>query len=134
MTCSTIEETLDHAAFLARHVGKHDLLSAVNAILMELRIPTQYIGYYYLRDAIILSYTRPAWAVTVGLYSEIARLHGPEINSRQVEQAIRSVIEDAWEMRDKQIWCCYFGADRGRPSNMVFITRIGRFLELWQGY
>ena len=54
MTCRTLEDILEHAVFLARHFRKNDLQPVVTAILLELRVPTNCIGYYYLKDAIIL--------------------------------------------------------------------------------
>ena len=71
------------------------------------------------------------------MYSEIARKHGAGVTSQQVEQAIRSAIEGAWKVREEDLWRVYFAPDRlgnlKKPQSIVFITRIGQFLELWRG-
>ena len=47
------------------------------------------------------------------------------------------MIHDAWENRDEAVWRCYFPSNQEgfveKPSNGEFISRVARFLELWQG-
>lgn len=132
-----IEETLEFAQLLARHLQKTDLLAAVVAILMELNITTHNIGYYYLRDAILISYEKPGTEVMKGVYHEIAESYGAGVNENQVEQAIRDVIIKAWKRRNPAAWDTFFGRGASgcfrKPTNECFFTEIARFLELWQG-
>ena len=130
-----IEEILDHAVFFARHFQLEDPAVVITAMLLELGLPTQNLGYYYLKDAILLSYTRPVRALSLGLYAEVAGIQGPGVTAEQVEKAITSAIAEAWTERDEGIWRCYFdwSCRYRKPTNMVFVTRLGRFLELWLG-
>ena len=139
MVTDTIEETLKHALFLARHIHKGDLQCAATAVLLELRVPANRIGFDYLKNAIVLFYDDPAQMITKGLYPAVGELYEAKPGSVQVEQAIRAVIKDAWKNRNEKVWVYYFSSviDKNgnlkKPSNSEFIAGIGRFLELWQG-
>ena len=132
-----IEETLEFAQLLARHIQETDLLAAVVAILMELNIVPNNIGYYYLRDAILISYEKPGEEAMNGVYLEVAQKYGAGVDVNQVEQAIRKVIIKAWKKRNENSWNLFFRTSGmgsfQKPPNEVFFTEIARFLELWQG-
>lgn len=134
---STIEDTLLHAMFLARHLSKCDLRYGVVAILLELGLPAHRIGYQYIKEAILLFYEEPAHLLMNGIYQAVGERIDPTAGEKQIEQAMRSVIDQAWRNRDSQVWKLYFPQDeRGRikrPSNSEFVSRIACFLELWQG-
>lgn len=51
---STIEDTLKHAQFLARHLNKCGPQCAIVAVLLELDISTKGPAFEYLKRAIIL--------------------------------------------------------------------------------
>ena len=139
MVTGTFEETLAHALFLARHIHKGDLQCAATAVLLELQVPTNRIGFDYLKHAIILFCDDPTQMITKELYPAVGKLYEAKPGVLQVEQAIRAVIKAAWKNRNEKIWWYYFpsGIDENgnlqRPSNSEFIAGIGRFLELWQG-
>lgn len=133
----TIEGTLKHALFLARYLNKSGLQYAVIAVLLELGIPTQDMGFDCLKNAIILTYDKPIQVLAKGLYPTVGQHYTPEVGEYQVEQAIRSAITKAWADRDESVWSYYFPPEANgkakKPTNAEFITRIARFLELWEG-
>lgn len=134
---STLEGTLEHALFLARHLNKCSPQCAAVAMLLELGVPTKRIGFDYLKNAIVLFCEDPTQMITKGIYPAVGQLYTPEASPFQVEQAIRTAVNDAWENRDEVVWNYYFPADghgnTKKPPNAEFISRMGRFLELWQG-
>lgn len=134
---STFEETLVHAMFLARHLNHCDLQYAVIAILLDLGVPTKPAGFDYLKWAIIEFFENPTQTITKELYPNVGKHYGRGAGYFQVEKAISRVIAEAWNNRDESVWRCYFpvreDGDIDRPSNAEFISRIARFVELWQG-
>ena len=134
---STIEGTLDHALCFAQRLNNCDLSCAVVAALIDLGVATHRIGFEYLKHAILMYCDEPSQMITKTIYPAVGRRYEPRAGKFQVEQAIRSVIHDAWENRDEAVWRCYFPSNREgfveKPSNGEFISRVARFLELWQG-
>lgn len=134
---STIEGTLKHALFLARHLNKSELQCATVAVLLELGISTKRMGFDYLKKGIVLFCEDPSQMITKEIYPAIGNQYTPEVDTESIEQTIRSAITDAWRTRDEKVWRYFFPTDENgrvsKPSNAEFISRIGRFLELWQG-
>ena len=133
---STIAKTLDHISFLARHLEKCNDDGAVIVFLMELGAQTKYVGFEFLKYAIMLQHKDPTRSLTNDIYMEIS-LHYRQSTEEQVEQAIRDVIKMAWRQGSKEAWEWYFSYD-GRPvlqkpTNSEFISKIAYILELWQG-
>lgn len=133
---STIGGTLKHAKFLARHLNRCAFQYAAVAVLLELEVPTNRIGFEYLKQSIIIYVEDPAQAAMKGIYPTISSLYDPEPTAQQIEQAMRSAINEAWENRDEKVWRHFFRTDRDgnveKPSNIEFISKIARFLELWK--
>lgn len=134
---STISETLHHVLLLARHLDKCDLRGATLVVLMELGMPTKYIGFEFLKRAILLQFEDPTRALAKDIYLEISLRC--KLNSEdQVDQAIREAIRMAWENGSETAWQWYFSYDGQspyrRPSNGEFISRIAYVLELWQSF
>ncbi len=132
---STITGTLEHILLLARHLEKCNARGAVVVMLMELGVPTQCVGFEYLKTAILLFYANPTRALYKDIFRQI--MHRYEQNSEeQVDQAIREVIKKSWKHGSQEAWDWYFAYDgkrrTERPSNAEFISRIARVLELWQ--
>lgn len=132
---STIEITLDHIKLLSRHLDYYNLRGAIQVVLMELKIPTNSIGYEFLKRAIYLQYQNPIRALSKDIYKEIADACG--LSSEYViEQAIRDAIKSAWRNGSKRAWDWYFSYDgrslSRRPTNSAFISKIAYTLELWQ--
>lgn len=132
----SIEGTLNHALFLARHLNTGDLHCKALVVLLELGFPTDRDGFQYLKNAIVFYCAKPRQMITKEIYPAVGRLYDPQAGERQVETAIRSVIKEAWENRDEEVWACYFPKDRNgtvkRPTNREFVSRVACFLELWQ--
>lgn len=108
-----------------------DPRDAVSNLLRQLRMRGKLKGFRYLREAIVLMAEDPDQALTKELYTEVAR----QFNTgyKQVERCIRTAIEEAWEVRDEQLWLQYFppGADNvlSRPSNGDFIVRMAQCIQ-----
>lgn len=139
MAAGTIEDTLEHALFLAEHLHNCELQYVLIAILLELKIPTKSLGYDYLESSIQRFCDDPMQAITKELYLQAGYEQKANSDARAVENAIRRAIDVAWKKRDEEIWRCFFPTliDRNgklkKPSNAEFISGIGRFLVLWQG-
>lgn len=137
MAASTLVETLEQAKFLARYFDRDDLESATVAVLMDLRMEPDHMGYQYLKRGILHYCDDPAHALAAGIYQILSEEYDFRPNVKQLEQAMRRAINEAWEYRDERVWRLYFYLDcKGRvkkPSNIEFIAGVGQFLELWQG-
>lgn len=133
---SRTDETLRYVQFLARRFDKNDVNAVVLIILLELGLSPSRDGFYYLRNAITVDSSHPEKFVAKGLYLSIGEMYYIFSSDKQVEQAIRSAIQAAWEERDEEIWNLFFPPSEGgktkRPSNKEFITRISCIVELWQ--
>lgn len=131
---STIAGTLDHILLLARHLEKCNAPGAVIVMLMELGVPTQYVGFEFLKTAILLFYANPTRALHKDIYRQIMEQSG-QSSEEQVDQAIRVTIKYAWREGSREAWDWYFaydGIDRSqKPTNAEFISRIARLLEMW---
>ena len=132
-----IQDTLDHARFLARQFHKCDAQYVILITLLELDVPTNYDGFDYLSRAIAFYYEDPAQMITKGLYAVVADAYGGSVGDSQIESSIRSAIKSAWKKKDDTVWSLYFPFDKDgkikRPSNTEFISRIARVLQLWRG-
>ena len=133
---STIEDTLRHVQFLNRRLNTLDIQCMTIVILLELGVATKRDGFDYMKQGILLMCDDPALLITKGVYPEIGKCYGPPVGSQQIEQSIRSAINDAWTQRNSRVWGYYFpdvtGNKPKKPTNAEFITRIARVLELWQ--
>ena len=132
----TIGRTLDHALFFARRLQNCDPICVIIAILIELGFKTDLDGFGYLKHSIAQFLREPGHLAT-DIYPLVIEMYSTKINSVQMDNAIRTVIDDAWKRRDDEVWSYYFQPDRNgrirRPSNAEFISRIAVFVELWQG-
>lgn len=107
-------------------VTQPDPRTTATNLLLSLGVPTKLKGYTFLREALLVSMTDPRQSVTKELYPAVAEICGG--NASQVERAIRSAINAAWEHRDERVWRLYFqpGPDGSvpRPTNASFISRL----------
>lgn len=130
----TMDKTLEYVLFLTRRFDGDDLEAAILVMLLELGLSTQSDGFHYLRAGIMLKYSNPNQRIIKTLYPAIGRIYEPEADHHQVEQAIRSAISSAWDMRDDDIWECFFPVncrESRKPSNSEFISKLACILELW---
>lgn len=132
---STINKTLEHVLFLARHLKKCSTKGAMVAMLMELGVPTKYVGFEFLKCSILLQLADPTRSLANDIYLEVS-LHYKQNSEEQVEQAIRDAIKMAWRHGSRNAWEWYFSYDGhfpgSKPTNSEFISRIAYILELWQ--
>ena len=131
---STIDKTLEHIMFLSRHLDQCDIRGAIIVILMEIKMPTNQVGFEFLKYAIHLQKLDPTRSLTNDIYAEIC-LRYRQNSEKQVEQAIMNAIKMAWRHGSKEAWDWYFsydGKSACKPSNSEFISRIAYLLELWQ--
>ena len=130
---STIDKTLEHVLFLARHLDKFNTRGAAVVILMELRVPTKCVGFELLVYSILLQHRDPTRALKSDIYLE-TKLHYRQYSEEQVEQAIRDAVSSAWRHGSKTAWEWYFSYEgevvAKRPTNSDFISRIAYILEL----
>lgn len=111
-----------------------DPRSTVSSTLSALGFSTKLRGYYCLREAILLMSQDSGQSLTKELYPAVAAVCGG--SAIQVERAIRSAIQAAWDNRDEAAWKHYFHPDSfgiiPRPTNGSFITNLADTLALSQ--
>ena len=111
-----------------------ELETEVSKVMEILKIPSQYKGYSYLHDAIILSIQQPALVkeITKKLYPLIADQYTTTID--RVERAMRFAIETAWNKGDVNSLHDLFGYcvdnKKGKPTNASFIAKISDKIRL----
>lgn len=134
---ATIEETIRHISFLARHLSGCEYRHVVAVFMLELGVSTRGAGFAYLKQAILLQHEDPTQLYTKHIYPEIAKRFGPHANKCQVERAIGLQIKRSWLNRNNKIWARYFPPDENgqvpKPSNGEFISTMVQVLDLWEG-
>lgn len=133
----SLTDTMGHLDFITQYFGR-DIPSIALAILIELNIPSPYMGFVYLLNAIELFCRDPFAAALDGIYSQIADAYGGKVTEEQIEQAIRRAIKKGWNKRRSSVWKYYFStSDDGimtMPTSQEFISRIGYLLILYTGH
>ena len=115
--------------------GQYGLYISATRILRELNVPTHLAGYFYLREAAVMTALNVnlIGAVTKELYPDVAKKF--KVAPSQVERAMRTVIEYAWTTADSASVWKYFGPSQSRkPSNSEFISVIADKLFLQRKY
>ena len=117
-----------------RGSGK-DIEAHVAKLLFELRMPTYFKGYSYLKDAICMAVedSHVYAPTTVDLYERIAERH--KTTPPVVEAAIRYTIRKTWKRGDTEQLNKLFGAfsdlnDKRVPTNSLFITRVAEEIRV----
>lgn len=126
----SVNETLEFVLFTTRRIKRKNVPKAILAMLMEMRLPEQFDGFEYLREAIFLKYNNPKMRFG-SIYAEIARQCDDGANAGQVDKAIHAVIEAGWNARNEEVWGYFFENVETCPSNGKFIARMARVMELW---
>lgn len=100
----------------------------VQETLFSLGFMTKYRGYPYLLDAIIMASQTPDLTITKHIYPAIASKY--KCNQANIEHAIRTAIENAWNKRDDTAWSQFFCPNTDgiivRPTNGAFISRLAQ--------
>lgn len=128
-----VNETLEYVISLAVHVRRGDISAATLTVLIELGFQTHVDGFVYLRKALQMRCDKADMRLS-DIYREIADACDISISSRQIEQAIITAIDLAWQNRDNEKWSYFFREEflKSKPSNKVFIAQLACFLELWR--
>ena len=115
-------------------VSDCELERYITGIMLDIGVPAHLKGYFYLRDAILLSGKdmNVVGSVTKLLYPAIAkRFHTTD---QKVERAIRNVIEVSWARGNTNTFQEMFGysplTGRTRPTNSEYIARIADKVRL----
>ncbi|MDO5545004.1 MAG: sporulation initiation factor Spo0A C-terminal domain-containing protein [Eubacteriales bacterium] len=90
--------------------------------LFWLGVPSGYNGYSSLVEALTLLAEDPSQSITKVLYPEVAKRIGS--GPKAVERNIRSIIEQAWKIRNAERWALLFPELEERPSNSLFFSRV----------
>jgi len=107
-----------------------DPYAQASELMLSIGFVTKHHGFAYLRDAIVMEAHMPGHSVTKELYPAIAGKYN--CSQANVEHAIRTAINSAWEKRNDTLWRTYFLQDSEgnvpRPSNATAITRLAQEL------
>ena len=115
-------------------IGDTELESYITEIMLEIGVPAHLKGYYYLRNAIMMTGrdVEVVSSVTKLMYPVIARRF--KTTDQKVERAIRNAIEVSWERGNTQTFEKLFGYSvqdgRTRPTNSEYIARIADKVRL----
>ena len=111
-----------------------ELEAYVTDVMLDMGVPAHLKGYYYLRDAIIMT------GKDVELVSSVTKLMYPVIarhfktSPQKVERAIRNAIEVSWQRGNEESFDRLFGYSqkngKSRPTNSEYIARIADKVRL----
>ena len=108
----------------------------IRELLLELGAPDHLVGHPYVVQGILLVVQDRTYidSITFGLYPQLAAMF--DTTASRVERAIRHLVEVTWARGDWEVLNRYFGntvsAEKGKPTNGEFISRLSCILELWQ--
>ena len=111
-----------------------DLERYITDVMLEIGVPAHLKGYYYLRNAIMMTGRdiEVVTSVTKLMYPVIARHF--KTTDQKVERAIRNAIDVSWERGNTQTFEKLFGYSiqdgRTRPTNSEYIARIADKVRL----
>lgn len=115
-------------------INDTDLERYITDVMLEIGVPAHLKGYYYLRNAIMMTGRdiEVVTSVTKLMYPVIARHF--KTTDQKVERAIRNAIEVSWERGNTQTFEKLFGYSiqdgRTRPTNSEYIARIADKIRL----
>ncbi len=116
------------------NMNEVELERYVTKIMLDMGIPAHLKGYYYLREAIILSGKdmEAVSSVTKLLYPTVAKRF--KTTDQKVERAIRNAIEVSWTRGNidtfEELFGYSVGTGKGRPTNSEYIARIADKVRL----
>lgn len=137
MSCeiSDVAIALAHIASFAGWFDRQDRRSVVTALLLDLGMLAKYDGFDYLVCIIPAYMEDHQRSASKELYPLAADLCRGESGNRCVERSLRKAIRSTWARGSRKARQLYFPPEiygDTPPSNMCFIARIGRLLELWE--
>ena len=105
----------------------------IEDILLKLGVPCSLFGYNYLVYAITIASEDEIYIrkITKKLYPAVAEKF--ETTTSRAERGIRHAIETGWDRCEAEAVARYFkssvSADRGKPTNSEFISRIAQLVR-----
>lgn len=123
-----VHETNDNKDTVSAQNFISPTMIKITEILCDLGIPTNLLGYEYLRFAISIALIdrECLYGITKILYPTVAKEF--KTSSSRVERAIRHAIEVACNRGDIEVFRKFFGntinPDTGKPTNSEFISKI----------
>lgn len=131
LLCERIIHTGQNAFVSDTPTDRFALEKAIDRLLRSLSVPIDCLGYKYLSCAIIMMISDSSLQLTKDIYPYIAKRF--QTSDAAVERAIRTAISRAWDggnfMRQDEIFADVVGRDRGKPTNLQFITATAEFLK-----
>lgn len=112
------------------------LTERISRLLISIGVPTNLLGYAYLRTALLLSLSHPEILRGMNrlLYPQVAQQHS--VTARSVERAIRHAIGQTWARGGGAHYRQLMGRSASsvgdRPTNGEFITLLTDRLTLEQ--
>lgn len=115
-------------------INDTELERYITEVMLEIGVPAHLKGYYYLRNAIMMTGrdVEVVTSVTKLMYPVIARHF--KTTDQKVERAIRNAIEVSWTRGNTQTFERLFGYSiqdgKARPTNSEYIARIADKIRL----
>lgn len=107
----------------------NDLNSIIKRKLVEIGVPTNYLGYHYLIEALTVRVTSNSHVLISEVYEEVARRHHTESNC--VESAIRNVLTHTFENRNKNYEKLFLKDNsEKKTTNSKFISLLAEEIKL----
>ncbi|MDR0948021.1 MAG: sporulation initiation factor Spo0A C-terminal domain-containing protein [Lachnospiraceae bacterium] len=112
----------------------YELELYITEIMLEIGIPAHLRGYYYLREAILLSAQNMEYvcSATKMLYPMVAKQF--QTTTQKVERSIRNAIEVSWLRGNpgtiKRLFGCSNPDIYKRPTNTEYVARIADKVRL----
>ncbi|MCD8328837.1 MAG: sporulation initiation factor Spo0A C-terminal domain-containing protein [Ruminococcus sp.] len=91
------------------HHDLADLKNLTTNVILQLGIPANLKGYYYIREAVVMSACEPEVLDNISgkIYTAIAQNHGVTIAC--IERAFATAIRTSCKRGNKEIFACIFG-------------------------
>ena len=111
-----------------------EIIRYVTNILLNVGIPVSLSGYYYIREAILMTMldVDRLQKITTRIYPDVAKIY--KTTATRVERSIRHAIEVSWSRGNLEILNDIFGYSienmKGRPTNSEFIAIISDKIRL----
>lgn len=115
-------------------INDTELERYITEVMLEIGVPAHLKGYYYLRNAIMMTGRdiEVVTSVTKLMYPVIAKHF--KTTDQKVERAIRNAIEVSWTRGNTQTFEKLFGYSiqdgKARPTNSEYIARIADKIRL----
>ncbi|MCC8192303.1 MAG: sporulation initiation factor Spo0A C-terminal domain-containing protein [Ruminococcus sp.] len=104
----------------------------ITHLILQLGIPANLKGYYYIREAVVMSFCEPEMLDNISgkVYAAVAQNHG--VTPACVERAIATAIRTSCKRGCKETFACIFGEEtaaeikRGKKTiaNKEYIVRL----------